>query len=83
MKMNKKIILIVVAIFFTIGIVPKIVRFFTTSINARETKYVAIVEKAQISDGIYNLELSGELKPFLQTEIFSRINGLVKASCRN
>ena len=78
MKTNKKIILIVVAIFFVIGIIPKIARFIITSLNAREVQYVAIVEKAQISDGIDNLELSGELKPFLQTEIFSRINGLVK-----
>ena len=46
--------------------------------NAKEAQYIAIVEKPRISDGIDNLELSGELKPYLQTEIFSRINGLVK-----
>ncbi len=78
MKSNKKIILIIIAIFFIIGIIPKITRFIITSINAREVQYVAFVEKAQISDGIDELELSGELRPFLQTEIFSRINGLVK-----
>lgn len=78
MKTSYKIIIAVVAVFFLIGIIPKIVRFFVTSMNAKEAQYVAIVEKPQISDGIDNLELSGELKPYLQTEIFSRINGLVK-----
>lgn len=78
MKTSHKIIIAVVAVFFLIGIIPKIVRFFVTSMNAKEAQYVAIVEKPQISDGIDNLELSGELKPYLQTEIFSRINGLVK-----
>ena len=78
MKTSHKIIIAVVAVFFLIGIIPKIVRFFVTSMSAKEVQYVAIVEKPQISDGIDNLELSGELKPYLQTEIFSRINGLVK-----
>ena len=78
MKTSHKIIIAVIAVFFLIGIIPKIVRFFVTSMNAKEAQYVAIVEKPQISDGIDNLELSGELKPYLQTEIFSRINGLVK-----
>lgn len=78
MKTSHKIIIAVVVVFFLIGIIPKIVRFFVTSMNAKEAQYVAIVEKPQISDGIDNLELSGELKPYLQTEIFSRINGLVK-----
>lgn len=79
MKINRKnIIIAVVVIFFLIGIIPKIARYITTSLNAKETQYVAFVEKLQISDGADSLELSGELKPFLQTEIFSRINGLVK-----
>ena len=79
MKINRKnIIIAVVVIFFLIGIIPKIARYITTSLNAKETQYVAFVEKPQISDGADSLELSGELKPFLQTEIFARINGLVK-----
>ena len=78
MKTSHKIIIAVVVVFFLIGIIPKIVRFFVTSMNAKEAQYIAIVEKPRISDGIDNLELSGELKPYLQTEIFSRINGLVK-----
>ena len=79
MKINRKnIIIAVVVIFFLIGIIPKIARYITTSLNAKETQYVAFVEKPRISDGADSLELSGELKPFLQTEIFSRINGLVK-----
>ena len=53
------------------------VRYVTTLIDSRESKYVAIVEAPQISSGEENLELSGELKPYLQTEIYSRINGLV------
>lgn len=78
MKINKnKIIVAVVIVLFIIGIVPKLVRYVTTLIDSRESKYVAIVEAPQISSGEENLELSGELKPYLQTEIYSRINGLV------
>ena len=79
MKINRKnIIISAVILLFVIGIIPKISRFITTSMNAKDVEYVAIVEEAKLSDGEAELELSGELKPFLQTEIFSRINGLVK-----
>ena len=78
MKINKKnIIIAIVAFLLLVGIIPKVVRFITTSINAREAKYVALVEKPILTNGEDGLELSGELKPYLQTEMFSRINGLV------
>ena len=78
MKINKKnIIIAIVAFLLLVGIIPKVVRFITTSINAREAKYVALVEKPTLTNGEDCLELSGELKPYLQTEMFSRINGLV------
>ena len=78
MKINKKnIIIAIVAFLLLVGIIPKVVRFITTSINAREAKYVALVEKPTLTNGEDGLELSGELKPYLQTEMFSRINGLV------
>ncbi len=78
MKINKRnIIITIVAFLLLVGIIPKVVRFITTSINAREAKYVALVEKPTLTNGQDSLELSGELKPYLQTEMFSRINGLV------
>lgn len=78
MKINKRNIIITIAAFLLlVGIIPKAVRFITTSINAREAKYVALVEKPTLTNGQDGLELSGELKPYLQTEMFSRINGLV------
>lgn len=78
MKINKnKMIILIVLSLLVIGMIPKLVRFVTTMISARDNQYVAMVEKPQISKGDENLELSGELKPFLQTEIYSRINGLV------
>ena len=78
MKINKRnIIITIVAFLLLVGIIPKVVRFITTSINAREAKYVALVEKPTLTNGQDGLELSGELKPYLQTEMFSRINGLV------
>lgn len=78
MKINKRnIIITIVAFLLLVGIIPKAVRFITTSINAREAKYVALVEKPTLTNGQDSLELSGELKPYLQTEMFSRINGLV------
>jgi len=78
MKVNrKKIIIGLVTAFFIIGIIPKIIRYVTSILNIRESEYVAIVETPEISDGEDSLELSGELKPYLQTELFSRINGLV------
>lgn len=82
MKINKKnIIIAIVAFLLLVGIIPKVVRFITTSINAREAKYVALVEKPSLTNGEDGLELSGELKPYLQTEMFSRINGLVSERC--
>lgn len=82
MKINKKnIIIAIVAFLLLIGIIPKVVRFITTSINAREARYVALVEKPTLTNGEDGLELSGELKPYLQTEMFSRINGLVSERC--
>jgi len=64
-------------LFFAIGIIPKIARYITTAISSRSVEYVAITETPVISDGDDTLVLSGELKPFLHTEIFSRISGLV------
>lgn len=82
MKINKKnIIIAIVAFLLLVGIIPKVVRFITTSINAREARYVALVEKPTLTNGEDGLELSGELKPYLQTEMFSRINGLVSERC--
>ena len=82
MKINKKnIIIAIVALLLLVGIIPKVVRFITTSINAREAKYVALVEQPSLTNGEDGLELSGELKPYLQTEMFSRINGLVSERC--
>lgn len=82
MKINKKnIIIVIVAFLLLVGIIPKVVRFITTSLNAREAKYVALVEKPTLTNGEDGLELSGELKPYLQTEMFSRINGLVSERC--
>ena len=49
MKINRKnIIIAVVVIFFLIGIIPKIARYITTSLNAKETQYVAFVEKPRM-----------------------------------
>ena len=82
MKINKKnIIIAIIALLLLVGIIPKVVRFITTSINAREAKYVALVEKPTLTNDKDGLELSGELKPYLQTEMFSRINGLVSERC--
>lgn len=82
MKINKKnIIIAIIALLLLVGIIPKVVRFITTSINAREAKYVALVEQPSLTNGEDGLELSGELKPYLQTEMFSRINGLVSERC--
>lgn len=82
MKINKKnIIIVIVVLLLLVGIIPKVVRFITTSINAKEAKYVPLVEKPTLTNGEDGLELSGELKPYLQTEMFSRINGLVSERC--
>lgn len=82
MKINKKnVIIAIVVLLLLVGIIPKVVRFITTSINAREAKYVALVEQPTLTNGEDGLELSGELKPYLQTEMFSRINGLVSERC--
>lgn len=74
---SKRTAILIFIIFFLIGIIPKTIRYITTSITAHSVEYVAITETPTISDGDDTLVLSGELKPFLHTEIFSRINGLV------
>ena len=82
MKINRKnIIIAIVLVLFLIGVIPKIVRFITKTINARESKYFSILEKPILTNGEDGLELAGELKPYLQTELFSRINGLVSERC--
>ncbi len=71
----------VIAIFvfmFLLGFIPKVTRLVITWINAKNYEYVALVETPQVQNGDSVLELSGELKPYLHTEIFSRINGLIK-----
>ena len=73
----KRMAVVVFLIFFIIGIVPKIARYIITSIDSREVEYVAITETPQIQDGAPSIELSGELKPYYRTEIFSRITGFV------
>ena len=78
MTRKQIIICIIVAVFFVVGITPKIIRYITTLMNSRANQYVAIVETPKLVDGEDTLELSGELKPFLHTELFSRIDGLVK-----
>ena len=77
MKDKKKLIISIVLVLFIIGLIPKIARFISTAKEARHAEYIAITEKPIITNGENKLELSGELKPFLHTEIFSRINGLV------
>ena len=78
MSRKQIIILSIVGVFFIIGLIPKLVRFIETALRAREAAYTAIVETPQITNGQDTLELSGELKPFLYTKLYSRIDGLVK-----
>ena len=77
MKDKKKLIIYIVLTLFILGLIPKISRFISTAKEARQAEYIAITETPVITDGENKLELSGELKPFLHTEIFARINGLV------
>ena len=64
MTRKQIIICIIVAVFFVVGITPKIIRYITTLMNSRANQYVAIVETPKLVDGEDTLELSGELKPF-------------------
>ena len=71
----------VVAIFvfmFLVGFIPKVTRDIIAWKNAKSYEYIALYEKPKITSGDDFLELSGELKPYLHTEIFSRINGIIK-----
>ena len=71
----------VIAIFvlmFLAGFIPKVTRDIIAWKNAKSYEYVALYENPKIESGDSTLELSGELKPYLHTEIFSRINGIIK-----
>lgn len=74
---TEKIVILTFVGLFILGLVPKIGRLITTSFEAKSHEYVAITATPEISEGMPDLELSGELKPYLHTEIFSRVNGLV------
>ena len=63
---------------FLVGFIPKVTRDIITWKNAKSYEYVALYENPKIESGDSTLELSGELKPYLHTEIFSRINGIIK-----
>ncbi len=71
----------VIAIFvfmFLVGFIPKVSRDIIAWKNAKSYEYIALYENPKIESGDSSLELSGELKPYLHTEIFSRINGIIK-----
>ena len=71
----------VIAIFvfmFLVGFIPKVTRDIIAWNDAKSYEYVALYENPKIESGDSTLELSGELKPYLHTEIFSRINGIIK-----
>ena len=63
---------------FLVGFIPKVTRDIISWKNAKSYEYVALYENPSIESGDDSLELSGELKPYLHTEIFSRINGIIK-----
>ena len=63
---------------FLVGFIPKVTRDIIAWKNAKSYEYVALYESPKIENGDSALELSGELKPYLHTEIFSRINGIIK-----
>ena len=63
---------------FLVGFIPKVTRDIIAWKNAKSYEYVALYETPKIESGDSALELSGEIKPYLHTEIFSRINGIIK-----
>ena len=63
---------------FLVGFIPKVTRDIIAWKNAKSYEYVALYENPKIESEDDTLELSGELKPYLHTEIFSRINGIIK-----
>ena len=63
---------------FLVGFIPKVSRDIIAWKNAKSYEYIALYENPKIESGDSSLELSGELKPYLHTEIFSRINGIIK-----
>jgi len=63
---------------FLVGFIPKVTRDIIAWKNAKSYEYVALYENPKIESGDSALELSGELKPYMHTEIFSRINGIIK-----
>ncbi len=78
MSRKQLLILSVIILLFLIGLIPKVIRYIETALRTRDAGYVAIVETPMIINGEETLELSGELKPFRYTKLFSRIDGLVK-----
>ena len=76
-KVKSGVIAIFVFMFLT-GFIPKVTRDIIAWKNAKSYEYIALYENPKIESGDSILELSGELKPYLYTELFSRINGIIK-----
>lgn len=74
----KSSVIAIFAFMFLTGFIPKITRDIITWKDAKSYEYIALYETPKIESGDAALELSGELKPYLHTEIFSRINGIIK-----
>jgi len=76
--MSKKAFLIsIIALLLTWGTIPKVVRFFETRKTIPE-KYTVYYEIPSNNMKISPLELSGELKPYYSTQVYSKIDGLLE-----
>lgn len=74
--MKNKIILLVI-ILIICGSIPKAWRFFKT-INSEEQPFTAYYEKVTFDNKIPDVELSGELRPYFCSEIYSKVDGILE-----
>lgn len=72
----KKIIFILV-LCFIIGLLPKTVRYFANS-QTKDIPFTAYYENVVFDNKIPDIQLSGELKPYFQAQIYSKIDGILK-----
>ena len=74
MKNNK--IIIAIIILFILGTIPKVWRF-AKSLHTDNQPFTAYYETVTYDNKIPDIQLSGELKPYYHSEIYSKIDGIL------
>lgn len=75
--MIKNKVIITILILLLIGSIPKILRYLESK-NSDNSTFTAYYEIVKQDNKVPEIQISGELKPYYKTEIYSKIDGLLE-----